>query len=120
MGNRGFWQELKRRHVYRVAVAYAVVGWLLIQVATQVFPVFHLPDWIDAPGGLAVDVERHDRGRRIRRIAQTVSSPTVLRRAPLQPLRCTICAWVLGLISLPNRQAYTWVISAPRNRINAL
>jgi serine/threonine-protein kinase len=37
--------ELKRRHVYRVAVAYAVVGWLLIQFATQVFPVFALPDW---------------------------------------------------------------------------
>jgi TolB-like protein/Flp pilus assembly protein TadD len=47
MGNRGFWQELKRRHVYRVAVAYAVVGWLLVQIVTQVFPVFHLPDWID-------------------------------------------------------------------------
>jgi hypothetical protein len=47
MGNRGFWQELKRRHVYRVAAAYAIVGWLLIQVVTQVFPIFHLPDWID-------------------------------------------------------------------------
>ncbi|HET9819297.1 MAG TPA: tetratricopeptide repeat protein [Rhodanobacteraceae bacterium] len=47
MGNRGFWQELKRRHVYRVAAAYVVVGWLLVQVVTQVFPIFHLPDWID-------------------------------------------------------------------------
>ena len=40
-----FLEELKRRHVYRVAAAYAVVGWLLIQVATQVFPVFALPSW---------------------------------------------------------------------------
>ena len=47
MVHRGFWRELKRRRVYRVAVAYTLVGWLLIQVATQVFPVFHLPDWID-------------------------------------------------------------------------
>ncbi|TAN07834.1 MAG: tetratricopeptide repeat protein [Rhodanobacteraceae bacterium] len=47
MASRGFWRELKRRHVYRVAAAYAFVGWLLIQVATQVFPVFRLPDWID-------------------------------------------------------------------------
>ncbi|HKT41026.1 MAG TPA: tetratricopeptide repeat protein [Rhodanobacteraceae bacterium] len=47
MASRGFWRELKRRHVYRVAAAYAIVGWLLVQVATQVFPVFHLPDWID-------------------------------------------------------------------------
>jgi hypothetical protein len=29
--------DLKRRNVYKVAVAYAVVGWLLIQVAPQVF-----------------------------------------------------------------------------------
>ncbi len=40
-----FVEELKRRHVYRVAAAYAVVGWVLIEVATQVFPVFHFPDW---------------------------------------------------------------------------
>ena len=33
----GLFAELKRRHVYRMAVAYAVVGWLVIEVATQVF-----------------------------------------------------------------------------------
>jgi TolB-like protein/lipopolysaccharide biosynthesis regulator YciM len=38
-------RELKRRRVFRVAAAYAVVGWLLIQVATQVFPFFDLPNW---------------------------------------------------------------------------
>src|SRR6266403_1263096 len=37
--------ELKRRNVYKVAVAYAVVGWLLVQVATQVFPFFEIPNW---------------------------------------------------------------------------
>lgn len=41
----GFLKELKRRHVWRVAIAYAVAAWLVIQVATQVFPVFHMPDW---------------------------------------------------------------------------
>ncbi len=40
-----FFAELKRRNVYKVAVAYAVVAWLLIQVATQVFPFFELPNW---------------------------------------------------------------------------
>ncbi len=35
-----FFAELKRRNVYRVAVAYAIVGWLLVQVTTQVFPIF--------------------------------------------------------------------------------
>src|SRR4051812_23642365 len=42
---RSFFSELKRRNVYKVAVAYAVVGWLLIQVATQVFPFFEIPNW---------------------------------------------------------------------------
>jgi TolB-like protein len=39
-----FFAELKRRNVYKVAVAYAVVGWLLVQVATQVFPFLEIPN----------------------------------------------------------------------------
>ena len=34
MNQRKFFSELKRRNVYKVAIAYAVVGWLLIQIAT--------------------------------------------------------------------------------------
>ena len=45
MDPKKFFGELKRRNVYKVAVAYAVVGWLLIQVATQVFPFFEIPNW---------------------------------------------------------------------------
>src|ERR1044071_2045498 len=40
-----FFAELKRRNVYKVAITYAVVGWLLVQVATQVFPFFEIPNW---------------------------------------------------------------------------
>jgi hypothetical protein len=40
-----FFLELKRRNVYKVGVAYAVVSWLLIQVATQVFPFLEIPNW---------------------------------------------------------------------------
>ncbi len=40
-----FFRELKRRNVYKVAAAYVVVGWLLIQIATQVFPFFEIPNW---------------------------------------------------------------------------
>lgn len=40
-----FFAELKRRNVYKVAVAYAVVAWLLIQIATQTFPFFDIPNW---------------------------------------------------------------------------
>jgi TolB-like protein/Tfp pilus assembly protein PilF len=42
---KNFVAELKRRNVYKVAIAYAVVAWLLIQVATQVFPFFEIPNW---------------------------------------------------------------------------
>ncbi|CAN5476526.1 hypothetical protein BH18VER1_BH18VER1_18540 [soil metagenome] len=45
MNPRNFFAELKRRNVYRAAVAYAVVAWLLIQIATQTFPFFDIPNW---------------------------------------------------------------------------
>ena len=46
MNPKKFFAELKRRKVYRVAVAYAVVSWLLIHIATQVFPFFEIPMWV--------------------------------------------------------------------------
>ena len=41
-----FFAELKRRNVYKVAVAYAVVAWLLMQIASQIFPFFEIPNWV--------------------------------------------------------------------------
>src|SRR2546423_61507 len=41
-----FFTELKRRNVYKVAVAYAIVGWLVVQIATQVFPFLEIPNWV--------------------------------------------------------------------------
>jgi TolB-like protein/Flp pilus assembly protein TadD len=41
-----FFSELKRRNVYKVAVAYAVVAWLLIQAASILFPTFEAPAWV--------------------------------------------------------------------------
>jgi adenylate cyclase len=41
-----FFGELRRRNVYKVAVAYAIVGWLLVQIATQVFPFLEIPIWV--------------------------------------------------------------------------
>jgi TolB-like protein/Flp pilus assembly protein TadD len=43
---RNFFTELKRRNVYKVAVVYAIVGWLLVQIATQVFPFLEIPNWV--------------------------------------------------------------------------
>ncbi len=39
------WGELKRRNVVRVAIAYAIVAWLLVEVSTTTFPILKLPDW---------------------------------------------------------------------------
>src|SRR3989475_6062271 len=40
-----FFAELKRRNVYKVAIAYAVVAWLLIQAASIFLPAFNAPQW---------------------------------------------------------------------------
>jgi TolB-like protein len=45
MNPRSFFAELKRRNVYKVAVAYAVVTWLLIQAASIILPTFEAPAW---------------------------------------------------------------------------
>ncbi|MGH8101828.1 MAG: tetratricopeptide repeat protein, partial [Chthoniobacterales bacterium] len=45
-GKPSFFAELKRRNVYKVAVAYAVVAWLLIQAASILFPTFDAPPWV--------------------------------------------------------------------------
>jgi len=46
MNERNFFAELKRRNVYKVAVAYAVVAWLLIQAASILLPTFEAPPWV--------------------------------------------------------------------------
>jgi TolB-like protein/Tfp pilus assembly protein PilF len=43
---KNFFGELKRRNVYKVAVAYVVAGWALAQGIAQVFPVFDIPNWV--------------------------------------------------------------------------
>src|SRR6266568_8923321 len=45
MNLKKFFGELKRRNVYKVAIAYGVVAWLLMQIASQIFPFFEIPNW---------------------------------------------------------------------------
>jgi hypothetical protein len=45
---RKLFGELKRRNVYKVAIAYAVVAWLLMQIASQIFPFFGAIGYSDA------------------------------------------------------------------------
>jgi TolB-like protein/Tfp pilus assembly protein PilF len=46
MDSRNLFAELKRRNVFKVAVAYIVAGWALSQGIAQVFPVFDVPNWV--------------------------------------------------------------------------
>jgi TolB-like protein/Tfp pilus assembly protein PilF len=46
MNPTSFFAELKRRNVYKVAVAYAVIAWLLIQASSILFPTFEAPPWV--------------------------------------------------------------------------
>jgi TolB-like protein len=46
VNSRNFFAELKRRNVYKVAIAYAVVGWLVIQIGSTILPTFHAPEWV--------------------------------------------------------------------------
>ncbi len=46
MEGRGFFAELKRRHVYRAGVIYVMSAWLIIQVTTQTLPFFNAPNWL--------------------------------------------------------------------------
>lgn len=45
MSAANFFSELKRRQVYRGGVMYVVAGWVIVQVATTLFPIFNIPDW---------------------------------------------------------------------------
>ena len=40
-----FFEELKKRHVFKVGASYAIVAWLLVQAADVFFPALHVPDW---------------------------------------------------------------------------
>ncbi len=40
------WGELKRRNVVRVAIAYAIVSWLILQIADVLMPLLSLPEWV--------------------------------------------------------------------------
>ena len=45
MSPYNFCAELKQRSVYKVGITYTVVAWLLMQVASQIFPFFEIPNW---------------------------------------------------------------------------
>lgn len=45
MSTSSFFDELKRRQIYRGGVMYVVAGWVIVQVSTTLFPIFNIPEW---------------------------------------------------------------------------
>ena len=90
---RTIFAELKRRNVYKVGIAYAVIAWLLMQVATQVFPFLEIPNWairlvimllitrisrsIDSCLGVRADARRHQTNG----IGQSRGSETISKQS---------------------------------------
>jgi hypothetical protein len=58
LNRRKFFAKLKRRNVYRAAVVYAMAAWLLVKIATQVFPFFDVPNWAVRPVRPATQANR--------------------------------------------------------------
>ncbi len=78
MNPKNFFAELKRRNVYKVAIAYAVVAWLLMQIATQVFPFLEIPNWAIRLVIMLIVIRalhRDQQTRRINSVAGEISSP---------------------------------------------
>ena len=86
MNPRHFFAELKRRRVYSVAVAHVVVAWLLIQVATQVFPFFNIPNWVV----------------RLVVLLTIVGFPVSL-----------VCAWAFEMTTEGIKLEETWIVESP-------
>jgi hypothetical protein len=61
MNVESFFAELKRRNVYKVAIAYAVVAWLLMQIASQIFPFLEIPNWAIRLVFIGVPITRFDK-----------------------------------------------------------
>ncbi len=46
MNMSSVWEELKRRNVVRVTIAYSIVGWLILQLTDVLMPMLGLPEWV--------------------------------------------------------------------------
>jgi len=101
-----FFAELKRRNVYKVAVAYAIVSWLLIQIATQVLPFFEIPNWavrlvvllliLGFPVALVLSWAFELTPEGIKRESEIAPDPSAARRTGKRIVGLTIVAGIIA------------------------
>src|ERR1700730_11454632 len=109
MGN--FFAELKRRHIYRVAAAYAVVAWVLLQIVNNVAPFMRLPD---GAGGFFL-------------VLLVIGFPIALifawvleLKAPDAPTRTGASDWVLAAVAVAFMGMFAYQQFAPSPAMTAL
>jgi TolB-like protein len=113
------WEELKRRNVVKVAVAYAIVGWLLIQIVATVLPVFEAPDWIARvftffavlgfPVALVIAWAYELTPDGIERTISVAASESIARKTGRKLELVTVGALILALVFV----VYNYVLVAP-------
>jgi TolB-like protein/Tfp pilus assembly protein PilF len=102
---RSLFSELRRRNVYRAAAFYAAAGWLLVQIATQVFPFYELPNWtvrlviavvvLGFPFAMALAWFYEWTPQGIKRESQVAHSPDLTRAAGRKYDR-----WIIAVLSV--------------------
>jgi len=119
------WGELRRRNVVKVAVAYAIVAWLLIQVVATVLPVFEAPDWITRvftffvilgfPIALVIAWAYELTPDGIERTSSVPTSESITRSTGKKLERVTVGALALALVFV----VYNYVLVEPDQDIAA-
>jgi len=104
---RNIFTELKRRNVYKVAVAYAVVAWLLIQAASILFPTFEAPPWVMKvfvallvlcfPIALILSWAFEITPEGIKRESEVAPDPSIARRTGRRIVGLTIVAGIVAV-----------------------
>ena len=121
---KNFFSELKRRNVYKVAVAYAVVSWLLIQVATQVFPFFEIPNWavrlvvllliLGFPVALILSWAFEITPEGIKRESEVAHEQSMVRHTGRRIVGLTIVVAVI----VPGYWCFSWYVQSPQSRLD--
>src|SRR5438445_146088 len=122
MDPKKFFGELKRRNVYRAAVAYGVLAWFLTQLTTQVFPFFEIPNAeIEFLQQLNQVVRSTESFRTAETSGRLIRVPTgdgmalIFFRSPEEPARCAL-EISQALKSHPHIQLRMGVHSGPVNQ----
>ena len=132
MNLRKFFSELKRRNVYKVAIAYAIVAWLLMQIATQVFPFLEIPNWairlvimlivIGFPIALVIAwaFELTPEGLKRTEFAEQLPKESVRSRAWIYVVVVAVGLFFIGRYTVTNKQGELTQLPAKYLRLSAV